>query len=180
MTWRGQLLHIHIAASASQPMQALREARLVAGLGIKGDRYATRTGTYSNKHHIDRHVTLIEAEVLEALARDHRIELAPSEHRRNLTTRGVPLNHLVGRYFRVGDCLLFGGRLNVPCRYLEDLTGKKVFKPLINRSGLNCRVLVGAVLRPGDAIVPCESKSVDPKLRAENDAIPLEAPPEVW
>jgi hypothetical protein len=95
--------------------------RLVAGIGLEGDRYATRLGTYSKNHHIDRQATLIEVEALEALARDRRVMLAPHEHRRNLTTRGVPLNHLVGQYFRLGDCVLYGGRLNVPCLYLEHL-----------------------------------------------------------
>jgi MOSC domain-containing protein YiiM len=66
----------------------------------------------------------------------------------------VPLNHLVGRQFRVGDVVLMGGRLNVPCQYLEDLLGKKVFKPLIHRSGLNCRIVTGGTIRPGDAIRP--------------------------
>ena len=155
MSWKGELLHVHIAAGASQPMRALAEARLVAGVGIEGDRYAARTGTYSVRHHADRQVTLIEFETLEALARDHGIALAPHEHRRNLTTRGVPLNHLVGRKFRVGECVLYGGRLNVPCQYLEDLLGKKVFKPLINRSGLNCQIVAGGIVRPGDTIEPC-------------------------
>jgi MOSC domain-containing protein YiiM len=155
VSWKGELLHVHIAAGASQPMRALAEARLVAGVGIEGDRYATRTGTYSVRHHADRQVTLIESETLEALARDHGIALAPHEHRRNLTTRGVPLNHLVGRKFRVGECLLYGGRLNVPCQYLEDLLGKKVFKPLVNRSGLNCQIVAGGIVRPGDVIEPC-------------------------
>lgn len=175
--WHGTLLHIHVAAAASQPMRRLESARLVAGIGIEGDRYATRTGTYSAKHHIDRQVTLIEAETLEALARDHQIELSPGEHRRNLTVAGVPVNHLVGRYFRVGECVLFGGRLNVPCRYLEDLVGKKVFKPLLNRSGLNCRIIVGGVVRNEDAVAPCDPASIDAKLRAANDAIPLASVP---
>ena len=137
MNWQGRLLHIHIAPRASAPMETLSEARLIAGLGFEGDRYATRLGTYSQRHHVDRQATLIEVETLEALARDRNIELAPHEHRRNLTTRGVPLNHLVGQYFRVGSCVLYGGRLNVPCLYLETVVGKKVFKPLLNRSGLN-------------------------------------------
>jgi MOSC domain-containing protein YiiM len=161
-------------------MRALAEARLEAGMGIDGDRYATRRGTYSSNHHIDRQVTLIEAETLEALARDHLVELAPFEHRRNLTTRGVPLNHLVGGYFRVGGCVLYGGRLNVPCRYLEDLVGKKVFKPLLNRSGLNCRIVVGGVIRAGDPITPCDPDAIDPQVRASNEAMPLERPPEAW
>src|SRR5271170_4811939 len=74
MRWQGELLHIHVAQKASAPMAALSEARLIAGLGLEGDRYATRLGTYSNKPHIDRQVTLIEIEVLEALARDRGVE----------------------------------------------------------------------------------------------------------
>jgi MOSC domain-containing protein YiiM len=180
VSWEGVLDAIHVADGASQPMRSRAEARLVAGVGIPGDRYAEKRGTYSPRHHIDRQVTLIENETLEALARDHGLALAPHEHRRNLTTRGVALNHLVGRYFAVGDCVLYGGRLNVPCRYLEELLGKKVFKPLINRSGLNARVIVGGTLRVGDLIAPLDLKGIDPKARAENEADGLEPPPEVW
>ncbi|MDA8109913.1 MAG: MOSC domain-containing protein [Betaproteobacteria bacterium] len=179
MHWTGELLYVHVADGASAPMRSLDAARLLEGVGIEGDRYATRRGTYSPRHHIDRQVTLIEEETLQALARDHDIALAPHEHRRNLTTRGVPLNHLVGRYFAVGSCVLYGGRLNVPCRYLEDLLGKKVIKPLLNRSGLNCRVVVGGVIRPGDRIEPRDAESLDPALRAANEAVALERPPEV-
>ena len=180
MTWQGELLAVHIAAGASAPMQSLLGATLVPGVGIAGDRYAERSGTYSKNHHIDRQATLIEIETLEALARDHGVTMTPDEHRRNLTTRGVPLNHLVGRYFRVGECVLYGGRLNVPCRYLEDLLGKKVFKPLLNRSGLNCRIIVGGTICAGDRIAPCEANELDAAMRAANEASPLERPPEAW
>src|SRR5271154_2687367 len=152
MYWQGELLHIHVASKASAPMDGLSEVRVVAGIGLEGDRYATGLGTYSKRHHIDRQATLIEDEVLEALARDRGVELAPHEHRRNLTTRGVPLNHLVGQYFSIGDCVFYGGRLNVPCIYFENLIAKKVFKALLNRSGLNCRIIVGGTIRIRDRI----------------------------
>jgi MOSC domain-containing protein YiiM len=152
--WSGVLLAIHTAPEASAPMVERDAARLIAGVGIEGDRYASARGTYSDKPHPDRQVTLIEMETLDALARDHAIALPPHETRRNLTTAGVPLNHLVGREFRVGDVVLVGGRLNVPYQYLEDLLGKRVFKPLINRSGLNCRIVKGGTIRPGDRIEP--------------------------
>jgi MOSC domain-containing protein YiiM len=178
MLWRGELLHIHVAPKASAPMQALPEARLVAGIGIEGDRYAMRLGTYSIRHHIDRQATLIEVETLEALARDRGLGLAPHEHRRNLTTRGVPLAHLVGQYFRIGECVLYGGRLNVPCMYLENLLAKKIFKPLLNRSGLNCRIVVGGVIRVHDRIEWCDPGSLETSIRAANEATPLDRPPE--
>ena len=159
-------------------MDELPEAILVGGVGIEGDRYATGLGTYSKRPHIDRQVTLIEVEVLEAIARDRGIAFAPNEHRRNLTTRGVPLGHLVGQYFRVGDCVLYGGRMNVPCLYLETLLGKKVFKPLINRSGLNCRIVLGGIIRRHERIEWCEPAALDIAMRLANEATPLEPPPE--
>lgn len=151
--WQGELLHIHISGQAGAPMRALGDAKLIAGTGIEGDRYATGNGKYSEFPDI-REVTLIEVETLEALARDEKIELLPHEHRRNLTTRGVPLNHFVGLRFRVGNVTLEGGRLNVPCRYLELLTKKPVYQPLLNRSGLNCRIIEGGVIRVGDRLAP--------------------------
>ena len=155
--WRGTLLHIHICEAASLDMRELAEARCIAGRGIEGDRYFLGTGTYSPKPDV-REVTLFEIETLEALARNDPplqagpIALLPQEHRRNLTVRGVPLNHLVGRTFRVGAVVLRGGRLNFPCRYLAQLLDRPLFLPLYNRSGLNCSIVTGGTIRPGDAV----------------------------
>ncbi len=157
--WRGALLHIHICPAASAPMQELPEARCVAGRGIEGDRYFLGTGSYSARAEV-REVTLIEQEALDALARNDPplqggpVLLTPAQHRRNLTVRGVPLNHLTGRRFAVGEVILRGGRLNFPCKYLEKLLDMPVFLPLYNRSGLNCSIERGGVIRPGDAVLP--------------------------
>jgi len=151
--WRGKLLTIHTASEGRAPMVPHDSAKLIAGLGIEGDRYATGRGHYSAFPDI-REVTLIETETLEALRRDHQIDLMPDEHRRNLTTQNVPLNHLVGRRFRVGQVVLEGGRLNKPCRYLELVTGKTVNDILIHRSGLNCRIIEGGTIQTGDMIEP--------------------------
>ena len=153
MIFEGTLLNIHIALSAGQPMQELNEAVLIEGSGIEGDRYATGKGYYADKPDI-REVTLIDQETLISLNRDHNIELLPSEHRRNLTTQNVPLNHLVGQRFKIGDTVLEGGRLNTPCKYLETIVGKKIFVRLLNRSGLNCRIIKGGVIKINDCIVP--------------------------
>lgn len=155
--WQGKLLHIHIASSASYEMEEMAEAECVAGRGIVGDRYYYGSGTYSPKPDV-REVTLIEQEALDALARNDPplqsgpIVLEPRDHRRNLTVLGVPLNHLVGRRFKVGQVILRGGRLNFPCKYLEELLGLPLYLPLYNRSGLNCGIERGGVIRPGDII----------------------------
>lgn len=162
MSWSGELLHIHIAPAASYEMEELQEARLVPGRGIVGDRYYLGTGTYSPKAD-GREVTLIEVEVLEAIGKGEpripgfKAELGPADHRRNLTTRGVPVNHLVGRRFRVGETVLRAARFNFPCQYLEELLGVPgLYEGLLNRSGLNCAIEVGGGIRPGDPIIPLD------------------------
>ncbi len=157
--WQGRLLHIHVCPAAAAAMVELPEARCVAGRGVEGDRYFLGTGSYSAKPEV-REITLIEQEALDALARNDPplqggpVLLPPHLHRRNLTVRGVPLNHLVGRRFQVGEVILRGGRLNFPCKYLEKLLDMPVFLPLYNRSGLNCSIERGGVIRPGDAVLP--------------------------
>ncbi|WP_376743962.1 MOSC domain-containing protein [Ensifer canadensis] len=162
MTWQGKLLHIHIAPAASYEMEELAEAQLIEGRGIVGDRYYLGTGTYSPKPDV-RDVTLIEAEVLEAIAKGEpkipgfKAALAPEDHRRNLTTRGVPLSHLLGKRFRVGETILRAARMNFPCKYIEELLGSPgLYEGLLNRSGLNCAIEVGGVIRPGDPILPMD------------------------
>jgi MOSC domain-containing protein YiiM len=137
-------------------MESFDELRLVAGKGIEGDRYmiGQESGFYSHKPEEGRQITLFEVETLEALSRDAKITMLPEEHRRNVTVEGVPLNHLVGRKFWLGQTLLEATRLSTPCRHIEEILGKAVFDPMINRSGLNCRILEGGVVRIGDVLRP--------------------------
>lgn len=156
LTWTGVVTHLHITPRAFLPMMTQEAIELVAGEGIVGDRYriGTETGFYSEKPEEGRQVTLFEEEVLEAILRDYKLELLPEEHRRNVTTRGVPLNHLVGRRFHLGECLVEATRLSIPCRHIEEILSKLVFDPMVHRSGLNCKILRGGTLRVGDEIRP--------------------------
>jgi MOSC domain-containing protein YiiM len=152
--WTGVVRYLHITPRAFLPMRAMPELRLIAGKGIEGDRYmiGREAGFYSHRPEEGRQVTLFELETLIALKRDANIDLGPQEHRRNVTTEGVPLTHLVGRQFWLGETLLEATRLSIPCRHIEEITGKPIFDPLINRSGLNCRILRGGTVRVGDVV----------------------------
>ncbi len=152
--WQGTVAFLHFATEAGAPMIDVEQLTLVAGKGIEGDRYMLGNGFYSRRPEQGRQATLFELETLVALQRDLHIELRPEEHRRNITTRGVPLNHLVGRRFRVGEVLLEATRLSVPCKHVEQTSGKAVFNALVNRAGLNTRILQGGVIRAGDVIRP--------------------------
>ncbi len=155
-TWCGIVTHLHLCPRAFLPMREVAEAILVAGKGIVGDRYmiGSEAGFYSHKPEEGRQITLFELEALETIERDFGIDFAPHEHRRNVTVRGVPLNDLVGRTFRLGSALLHATRLSFPCRHIEEITGKAVFDALTHRAGLNCRIIESGTLRVGDAVRP--------------------------
>ena len=146
---------IHIAADQGRPTRSLERARATAGAGLQGDRYAEERGTWSRHggRGSGRDLTLVEAEEVERLAFDFGIELAPGETRRNLTTRGVRLNELVGRRFRIGDVICEGVRLCEPCTYLEEVTGKPLREPLRHRAGLRADIVAGGTIEVGDPIV---------------------------
>lgn len=150
--FQGQLVNIFIAAQKGKDLQAIAAVEAVAGRGLSGDRYFQKEGTFSPKDGPDREVTLIEMEALEGLAREYQISLEPAQSRRNLLTRGVPLNHLVGKTFKVGKVVLRGIRLCEPCGHLEKLTCKGVEKGLIHRGGLRAQIVTGGVLEVGSAI----------------------------
>jgi MOSC domain-containing protein YiiM len=154
LIWRGAVSAIHIALNAAGPMESVSEIRAVPGQGLEGDRYFRKTGTYSTRPGAGREVTLIEAEAYDAIAQEAGIVLAPGASRRNITTLGVSLNHLVGRKFRVGEVLLEGVRLCEPCGHLESLTQVGVREGLIHRGGLRARIVTEGTIRIGDRIEP--------------------------
>jgi MOSC domain-containing protein YiiM/ADP-ribose pyrophosphatase YjhB (NUDIX family) len=143
---------IHVAAAAAEPVREVEAARAMAGVGLEGDRYALGRGHYSPDRRVSRDLTLIEAEVIEDLARNHGIQLAPGETRRNVTTRGIRLNDLLGHRFWVGEVLCEGTRLCEPCQYLTELTGKPLLHALVHRGGLRADIVRGGWIRRGDRV----------------------------
>ena len=153
--WQGTVVSIHITRAAGQPMETVSAARAVAGRGLEGDRSFLGTGYYSDKPSAGgREVTLIETETLEALPAEGAVKVSAPESRRNIATAGVPLNHLVGHEFWVGDVRLRGTRLCEPCRYLDSLTHPGAMAALVHRAGLRAQILNDGVIRPGDSIRP--------------------------
>ena len=150
--WRGSVISIHIAASSSEPMQSVSEVQAVPGRGLEGDRYFNRTGTFW-KDAPDFEVTLIESEAFEGMRRESGLDLQPSEGRRNIVTRGVPLNHLVGEVFRVGAVTLRGIRLCEPCSHLAKISGHTgIIGGLVHRGGLRAQILSDGLIRVGDVV----------------------------
>src|SRR6266853_3679936 len=147
----GTVVAINIAPSAEAPMQSVDEARAVPGRGLEGDRYFFRQGTFY-KPQPDRELTLVEAEAIEAFRDDFKVDFDLSATRRNVVTRGVPLNHLVGKEFWIGDVKARGLRLCEPCSHLQRLSHPKVLPGLVHRGGLRAQILIEGTIRLGELI----------------------------
>ena len=149
---QGEVISIYVAPRAGAPMESRQSVEAIAGRGLHGDRYCDGSGHWSNTPGIGRQLTLIEIETIEALECEKNIVLAPGASRRNVVTRGMPLNHLVGREFQVGAVRLIGRRLCEPCEYLEGLTTTGVLTGLIHRGGLRADIVLGGSIHVGDSI----------------------------
>src|SRR5260370_18819373 len=121
--WNGTVESSHIASAGEGLPQSVPQAMAVPGAGLEGDRYALKLGTFY-KPAPDFELTLIEAEAIEALRRDYQVELAAGEARRNIVTRNVPLNHLVGRAFAIAQGRGRRTRLCEPWAPLQKKTGQ--------------------------------------------------------
>ena len=122
--WKGELVSIFISSSFGEEMVEKSAVNAIPGRGLEGDRYFINTKLNAEKHDPSKEVTLIEIESLKALKRDYAIDIGLGASRRNLVTRGVPLNHLVDQDFTVGEVRLRGLRLCEPCTHLAKLTQK--------------------------------------------------------
>jgi MOSC domain-containing protein YiiM len=134
---------IHLGEVESPQLRAVGSVRAVAGKGLDGDgRYFFEDGAEPG-----RALTLVEAENVEAIG------LAPGETRRQVTTRGVRLNELVGKRFRVGDVECYGVELCEPCAHLQSMTRPGIIKELVHRAGINADILTDGTISVGDPIV---------------------------
>jgi MOSC domain-containing protein YiiM len=148
----GSVEGIYIAHEAEKRTRPVDEVRAVAGQGLEGDRYFAGNGTFFEDRKRGQDITLIEAEAIEGLARDDAIELGPGEARRNVVTRGIGLNDLVGRRFAVGEVECVGQRLCDPCAHLQRMTQAGVLKGLANRGGLRADIVTGGLIAVGDEV----------------------------
>ena len=153
-TLRGTVEEIYITDRGSAPMERVDEVEAVAGKGLSGDRYMLGTGYWSSYDLCQ--VTLIAAEDVEHIARETDLEITAGQHRRNIITRGIDLDDLAGKTFRVGEALLEYDRPRPPCRYVQSITQPGMTKALGGRAGICCRILESGTIRPNDAIVVTE------------------------
>ena len=142
----GRVEALVLAPEAEGPQRVVEEAVARAGRGLQGDRYFDGRGTFSNTFARGHDLTLIDAGLVEDAV----------SARRNVITRGIDLNALVGRHFTVGEVECFGQRLCEPCAHLQRLTEPGTLRALVHIGGLRADVLSDGTIRAGDAVRPAE------------------------
>jgi len=143
----GSVVGLLVAPDAAKPLVQVDTVRAVAGRGLEGDRYFHGRGTFSGTGR-GYQLTLVEEQALED------VDLPWVEARRNVVTRGIALNTLVGRRFTVGTAECVGRRLAEPCSHLERLTRLGIIRPLVHRAGLRADILRDGRITLGDGVVP--------------------------
>ncbi|SFT96046.1 hypothetical protein SAMN05660657_04238 [Geodermatophilus amargosae] len=146
------VVEIWLTPTAAAPMRRVPSARLVAGQGLEGDRYALGGGTWARYPDLEKQLTLIDGADVAAVAAEAGVPLTPGDTRRNLVTAGIDLPALVGRWFAVGDALLFGVKRCPPCAHLERLTGARLVKAMVHRGGINAAVFAGGEVAEGAVV----------------------------
>ena len=137
---------ILVAPAAAAPLQRVESAAAVAGRGLEGDRYGEGRGTFGGG--VGYELTVVDADALDELG------IEWERARRNVVTRGIELQALVGRRFRIGDVECIGRRLAEPCAHLERVEGKGLMRPLVHRAGIRVDILGGGMITVGDAVDP--------------------------
>jgi hypothetical protein len=143
----GTVEAICVASSAGEPVQMSDAVHAIAGRGLDGDRHVYGTGTFPSGPPGSA-LTMIEAEVCESFDPP----LANDEHRRNLVTRGIDLNGLVGREFTIGAVKCRGMRLCEPCTVVQRYAGRPVLRALVHRGGLRADILEDGEIKLGDQV----------------------------
>jgi MOSC domain-containing protein YiiM len=147
---------IFTSPKAAANIQSVPTAHLEAGRGIVGDRYFASDGTFSEKlegrGNSDWEVTLIETEEIDRFNEEIGSDLGYGDFRRNIATRGIKLNSLVGQRFSVGGVELEGIRLCEPCAHLASLVDDRILPAMVGRGGLRARILGGGEISVGDRI----------------------------
>tara|TARA_R110002167_G_scaffold77072_2_gene214366 strand:+ start:127 stop:600 length:474 start_codon:yes stop_codon:yes gene_type:complete len=150
----GQVIEVHIAAHKDAPAQAQTALALEAGHGIKGDRYFLPQQSLDMDANVKRkeEVTLISADELDAFNTQFQLNIPYGEFRRNIVTRNIDLNALVGKRFRIGSVLCEGMELCEPCSKLARTVNRLVLPHLVHRAGIRATVIESGQVVPGDTI----------------------------
>ena len=139
--------NICITSESGQQMKVKQSVEVLANKGILKDRY------FNEINEKDTQITLIESENVEYINKSMGTNFLDIDFRRNIITKEIRLNQLVGKKIKVGQVSMKVHRLCDPCKYLQDLLKQKnLVKTLLNKGGLRCELLTDGKISINDNI----------------------------
>jgi len=148
----GKVVGIYIAQNQGDQTVSVDRIHVVPGMGIEGDRYFIKRTESEKQSKTGREITLIELEAIDSIRLIDGIQITPQETRRNIITKGIPLNDLVGHIFFIGTIKLRGVRLCEPCQYLANKTDPRILHAMVHRGGLRADLLTEGYIQTNDII----------------------------
>ena len=138
---------ICITNKSAEEMQEVNTVEVIASKGIVNDRYFNENNDQALQ------ITLIESENIDYYNQISETNIPYISFRRNIITKGIQLNDLVGKEFLIGNVKIKGHRLCTLCRYLQEmLKQKNLVKKLLNRGGLRCEILTDGIISVNNPI----------------------------
>jgi len=139
-----QIIEIGIAKESNKQIIKVESIEVLAGKGIKGDRY------FQNFNDEKNQLTLIESENIDNYNNTFKTNFNYLEFRRNLITKNIQLNDLVGKILMIGEVKIKAHDLCRPCKTLQEKLGKdNIIKEFLRGGGLRCEILNSGFIKTG-------------------------------
>ena len=142
-----EVIKIGITEKNNQKIQEVKTVKVIANQGIVGDRHFKEFNDPFNQ------LSLIESENIDYYNIKYGLDIPYIDFRRNIITKGIKLNDLVGKKLKIGSVVVEGMDLCRPCRHLnESLNQHNVLKEFLRKGGLRCQILTSSSINIGDKI----------------------------
>ena len=142
-----QVLKIGITKNNNQKIQEVTNIKVLANQGVVGDRHFKEFNDPFSQ------ITLIESENIDFYNLKFGLNIKYTDFRRNIVTKGIRLNELVGKKLLIGKVSVEGVDLCRPCRHLSELLNQdNIIKEFLRRGGLRCQILTSSKININDKI----------------------------
>ena len=142
-----EVFKIGITKSDDQRIKEVKQISLIAGKGIFGDLH------FHEFNDARKQLTLIESENIDYYNKNFNLNIPYLSFRRNIVTKGIQLNDLVGKKLLIGEVELKGIDLCRPCKNLQEMLRQNdIIKEFLKKGGLRCEILNNGIINVGDLI----------------------------
>ena len=142
-----KVFKLGITKSNNQKIEEVETIEVLANKGIVGDRH------FDDNNEPFCQLSLIESENIDNYNTKFGLNISYVDFRRNIITKGIKLNNLVGKKFQIGNVKVEGIDLCRPCKHLSEMLNQdNIIKEFLKKGGLRCQILSSSIIHTGDEI----------------------------